>query len=303
MGDIMRGCHGRSNVRDTSFSSESVSVMRTVLRYPETAKPPQGELSGGNMVFWEKAGKRREGPEGPLFVKPYSDRGEEMKALSVKLETAPAQSKHIFREALDALSKKADRHGVISRLLSESDLPALILYNVQVASRAGLTAIDFVILAPRFVMAIECSEDVVRPEDMPDPGIYGSGRIYPGDVACEEVAHILAEALRESGHFPAKMVRNVWPVKMITEEEAKRDGESGRRAFSSEMSRVFPDIRSAQVITDQELIGLVHALSESDYSASEMSGKKLFAMSDHLSAYHSEVTECPVPYRMESQKV
>ncbi len=241
-----------------------------------------------------------EEPVGPVFTKPFSDGGVAIQALSEKLAEAPPQSKFIFRDALESIREKAKRHGSISQLLAECGQPMLVLYDVQVVSRAGSARIDFVILAPGYILALSCPEKSSRM--ISDDSTELERRApYPGDFNSEEKANILAESLSASRHLPGKAVRNVWPVRILSEEEEQQSLSEGR-AFSSTFSRMYPEIRSAQVISRKELHGLLEALSGPDYVSFECPVKKLYAMSDHLMNYDTQVTGCPVPYRTGTEK-
>lgn len=248
------------------------------------------------MAIFSRSGDRSEILEGTVFTKPFADKGSEKGALSEKLEAAPPQSKHIFREALELIREKERAHEEVFKILNECAQPALILYNVNVASRSGATRIDFVVLAPGYFLAINCREPrkdgVFMTEnelDLPDTHIAG--------IDGEEAAHILAESLRESGRVSPKMIRSIWPVTIIPKNSVDRELSTRTECFSSTFSRVFPDVRSTQIITAEELVGLMEALAGSDNVSAVIPRKKMNAISDYLIEYDSSVAGRPAPYR------
>lgn len=252
------------------------------------------------MAFFSMFQRKKEEPDGPVFVKPFSDGSEDIRALSEKLAVAPPNSKYIFRDALESIRAKANRHACVASVLAECGKPALILYDVRIAGRAGSARIDFIVLAPGWIMTLNCPERAA--ETLPDESEeLGLRAPYPGDFECEDQAYTLAEILRASGHLSAKTIRNVWPVRILTEEEERRDPNAGRN-FSSAYSKMYPDIRSAQVIPCRELPGLIEALSGSDYAPIEYSFGKLEAMSDFLLDYDTKITDRPMPYREKKEE-
>jgi len=247
------------------------------------------------MTLFSGLRRRREGLDGPVFIKPFSDASDDIRALSDKLETAPPQSKFIFREALESIREKVKRHESVSMALVNSEQPALLLYDVRVISKAGSARIDFVVLVPNYILAVHVSDQkgqvpFAETED------FAPKAPYPGVLDSEENAKILLEALRESRHISGKMLRNVWPVLVLSGEEEERRTIAGG-SFSSDFSKIFPDVRSTQVIAARELGGLMEALSDPEYASSQIPPKKLFAMSDYLLNYDAQVTVCPVAYR------
>lgn len=252
------------------------------------------------MTLFSGLRQRREELDGPVFTKPFSDGSNDIRALSDKLETAPPQSKFIFREALESIREKVRRHESVHRVLAESEQPILVLCDIRVVSKAGSARIDFVVLGPSYVLAMNVSD---RKEQAPadETDDYGSRAPYPGVLDSEENAEILLEALRESRQLSGKMLRNVWPVRILSEEEESRRTASEGGSFSSDFSRLYPEVRSAQVISQREIVGLMEALSGPDYTSLEIPLKKLYAMSDFLLNYDAQITVCPVSYRTEKR--
>jgi hypothetical protein len=234
-----------------------------------------------------------------MFTKPFSDANEDIRVLSDKLETAAPQSQFIFREALDSIREKVRRRRSVVQALSDSGQPVMLLYDVNVSGKAGSARIDFVALGPTYILAINVSD--LKIQEMPiDLYEFGPRAPYPGVVDSEEHAKVLLEALRESGGLSGKMLRNVWPVLVLSDEEEENLQNEGG-SFSSDFSRIFPDVRSAQVISCRELAGLMEALSGPEYASAEIPPKKLSAMSDYLMNYDAKVTACPVSYRTQKK--
>lgn len=246
------------------------------------------------MALFFGSRNRREGLDGPVFTKPFSGAEDAIRALSEKLDAAPPQTKSIFRDAIESIREKVRRRKSVVEALVESAQPVLILFDVNVSGKAGSSRIDFVALGPSYILAIRVSD--LRAEDArAEPEDFGPKAPYPGVIDSEENAKILLEALRESGHLSGKIQRNVWPVLILSDEEDRERGNTGG-SFSSEFSRVFPDIRSAQVISCRELAGLMEALGGPEYASADISAKKLNAMSTFLINYDEEVTTCPASY-------
>lgn len=251
------------------------------------------------MALFSGSRRRRDGLDGPVFAKPFSDADEDIRVLSDKLETAPPQSKFIFREALDSIREKVRRRSGVVQALSESDQQVLILCDVRVSGKAGSAKIDFIILGPSYILAVNVSD--LKGHAVTTEAIeFGPRAPYPGVLDSEENAKILLEALRESGQLSGKMLRNVWPVLILSDEEEEHSEISGV-SFSSDFSSVFPDVRSAQVISCGALAGLMEALNGPEYASSEWPPKKLYAMSEYLMNYDTQVTACPVSYRIQKK--
>ncbi|MBN1891230.1 MAG: NERD domain-containing protein [Clostridiales bacterium] len=249
------------------------------------------------MAIFSRSGARSEILEGTVFTKPYADKGNEIKALSEKLEEAPPQSKFIFREALELIRKKERANEAVYKILKECAQPALVLHNVNVASRSGATRIDFVVLTPGYLLAIHCREPRKEGRFTAENDLSPSDTPHIDIVDGEETAHILAESLRESGRVSPKMIRNIWPVTIVSQDSVDRGISTRAECFSSTFSRVFPEVRSTQIITEEELVGLMKALAGPDNASFVIPPKKMYAISDFLIEYDSSVAGCPVPYR------
>lgn len=255
-------------------------------------------------IFSEMAKRKEERArdlEGPVFLKPFSSKEEEQKALAAKLEAAPPQSKYIFREALESIRGKTAAHKKIYDALSAIERPMIIFHDLLISSKAGSARVDFAVLTSGFALAIRTKEaEKTGRETKIDSDDFS--RMYEGDRKSEETAYLLFESIRETGLVSGKSLRSIWPVTILSDADHSGQRDVCERSFSSDFSGIYPEVRRAQILLSTELPGLIEALFEGDYASSEIPVRKLFDLGACLAKYDSEVTGCPVSYRNDASK-
>lgn len=274
--------------------------------------PDNGKLSGIRkaedeeiMALFSKSGSgsmpKQAVMQGPVFIKPFDDKSAELRALSLKLEAAPPAAKHIFREALTSLREKVELHTSVFKALSESGISFLALHDLNVACKSAATDVDFAVLTPTYMVVILCRNHSKRIDanDQWDELPMGSDQ-DGGDA--EHAAYVVSEMLREGRILPGKVLRNIWPVTVITKEAAQMNGIGDFRAVPEKQGLIYPEIRKCQMLSPEELIKFLNALNQHTSDSESIPVKKLYAACEKLEAYHKEVSGSPLTYRTATTK-
>jgi hypothetical protein len=257
------------------------------------------------MAFFSKSGvnnrQKQELLSGPVFVKPFSDKSADIKALSDRLEMAPPESKYIFREALSALREKEAMHDAVYQELLSSGLPSLILHDLHIFSKSGSAIADFVILAPQFIATVSC----LGKEDEPpisESGATTSPERLRSNFASEQVAYVLSETFRLQKALSGKFLRNVWPITVPAQEIGDNTVTEPVRTFSSECSIMYPEIHRTHRIPADSLGPFFDTLMIGEKATMELSEKKLYVLSDLLLSYEKQIAGGVVSYRPDSKQ-
>ncbi len=232
--------------------------------------------------------------EKPIFKKPYVDKTYDMLELARKLDTAPEESKPIFRAAMESMAARIDAHQKVRDVLEASEFPIVILYDVHLLTPAGSAVIDYIILSNRFVATLSCptAEGAVTPGEARAAGSPGAPRRLPDS---EHGAFILTDLLREEKLVSKRELKMVWPITVLPTGTADGPSADPQAAFPTTQSRVYPDIRRAQTVRAGDLVDTLKQMFKLDEDFLWIDNRNIFVIAERLLEMDADALSCKVP--------
>ena len=220
----------------------------------------------------------------PIFTKPFVDKTADMIELVRGLEHAPEESRTLFQGAIASLDAQINMHRNVEEKLAGCGLPILVLYDIHIYSKAGSTAIDFVVLSNRFLLTISCpaQADLVTPSESRATALPGVPRHFSSS---EHSAHILTELVKSDRLLSKKDLQMIWPFTVTADPENESHFFEPVESFPTPYSLAYPGIRREQNVHIDRLIDQMRQLFQFDKGASWLTNRELFAISDMLIKY------------------
>lgn len=221
---------------------------------------------------------------GPVFFKPYFDSTEAVSKLEARLQSAPSESKYLFRDAIESLKAKSEVHRAIANAIAESRVPALVLYDIYVQHGGASARIDFLLLLNQSIAAIYDAEEQQRSFYSPDrPRDFDENMRALG--LAQQSTYTLWGAMRTSRKVPSKALRQVHtfvvPYSPHFFDETPRD--------FRENSLIYNEIRQAVGVLSSELSRILRSLCEKNEKPL-FRVKQQYALAEWLAAYSKEVS-------------
>jgi len=227
----------------------------------------------------------------PVFSKPYIDKTYDMLELARRLDKAPEESKPLFRGAMESMAAKIKAHQRINDLLSSSDLPILILYDLHIVCASGSASIDFVLLSNRFIATISCpfQEDTLTAQE--SRAISAPGEQHR-QSSSEHSAYVLTELLKAEHLLSKKNLQMIWPLTVSAETPEQAIFSDPLESFPSSYSQTYPETHRNQMVKAEDFIQQIKQLFKVDEEFCWLTNKELFAISDMLLRYE-DATKSP----------
>lgn len=239
--------------------------------------------------------------QGPVFTKPFEDKAADISALSMKLDAAPPDAKHIFRQALISLQEKVKLHTSVYQAISSGGMSFLALHDLNVSCKSGSAAVDFIILSPNYIIVIVCKNHSSKIDAKELWNELPVGSDQDGGDA-EHAAYIVSETLRTGRILSGKVLRNIWPVTAVTAEAMEKNQIEAFRAVPTTASPVYPEVHRSQMLSPEGLLSFLSALNGLTAGSQLIPVKKLYSVSEKLQAYDTEVSCSPAAYRTAKQE-
>ena len=241
-------------------------------------------------MFSNMSGKKNE-IDRPIFTKTYVDKTDDMLELARRMDHAPEESKLLFQGAMESLAARIKVHKKVCEQLEKSDLPILILYDVHIFSKAGSTAIDYVVLSNRFLLTISCpsQEDTITAAESRATAMPGVPRHYSSS---EHSAYILTELVKAERQLSKKDLQMIWPLTIQTGTNDDSNFFEPVESFPSTFSLAYPEIHRELNVNPEDLIAQIKQLFQFDKGASWLTNREIYTISDMLLAYEEAAAGC-----------
>ena len=200
---------------------------------------------------------------------------------------------------MEAMAAKIKTYQKINDLLTNSDMPLLILYDLHLWCDAGEANIDFAVLTNRFITTISCpsQEDELAGQVPYTPAAFGEQVL---EAANEHSAYILTEILRTERLVNKKNLQIVRPITIspvslqspeYMESSAKGIPANAKKSVSSLFSQTYPKIHRNIFVEPANFLAQIKQLFQMENDFSWLTNHELFAISDTLLKY-DEMSAC-----------
>lgn len=229
----------------------------------------------------------------PIFTKPYIDKSYDLLELARRLDKAPEESKQGIRDEMEAMASKIKTHQRVNDLLTNSNMPLLILYDLHLLCDAGETNIDYVVLTNRFIAAISCPTQENEEETKES---YAATAPDEEELAKynEHSAYILTEILNTEKLVNKKNLQMIRPL-TVSSIYAKTPGNmevpaKGTSANKSKIvpplfSQTYPSIHRNIFVKPEGFLAQIKLFFQEGDEFCWLTNKELFAISEVLLDY------------------
>lgn len=225
----------------------------------------------------------------PKFIKEFNEDNKQLKDLEELLKVAPGDEIKEIEKDMKLLSYGLLGENNVAYELKNSHMPVLILHDLYLKYK-GLTAqIDFVVIAQRFILVIECknmvgdieitsSGDFIRYFKSTNGKVYKKEGMYSPIVQNERHVELIRDILKNEGYFKKTDFGLVEHVVTVANPKAVINSKYAKKELKE------------HIIKHEQLINKMKQLQDSNKDGRWFTEESMYNLADSLMKYNETYT-------------
>lgn len=225
----------------------------------------------------------------PKFIKEFNENNNQLKDLEELLKVAPEDTKKEIEKDRKLLSYGLLGEKNVAYELKNSHMPILILHDLYLKYNELIAQIDFVVIAQRFILVIECknmvgdieitsSGDFIRYFKTSNGKVYKKEGMYSPIVQNERHVELIRDILKNEGYFKNTDFGLVQHAVTVANPKAVINSKYSKKELKD------------HIIKHEQLINKMKQLQEANKDGRWFTEETMYNLADSLMKYNETYT-------------
>lgn len=225
----------------------------------------------------------------PKFIKEFSEDNKQLKDLEELLKVAPGDAIKEIEKDMKLLSYGLLGEKNVAYELKNSHMPILILHDLYLEYKDLTAQIDFVVIAQRFILVIECKNmvgdieitsngDFIRYFKTTNGKVYKKEGMYSPIVQNERHVELIRDILKNEGYFKNTDFGLVQHAVTVANQKAVINSKYAKKELKD------------HIIKHEQLINKMKQLQEANKDGRWFTEETMYNLADSLMKYSDTYT-------------